>query len=138
MGGELPAEAKQSEPTNYEPTYEPPREIYLTVRQEAPPQPEQEEEQYQEQTPAGGIPVYDSYYPSYYPYSPYSNSHFLRRHCCNNFNHINSNSPFQFSPNGQANWHFDAGYSTKPRVSPPPRPQTPVPGSSSGVRRIRN
>ncbi len=127
IGGELPPEANQPEQTGYTPAYEPPREIYVTVRQEPPPSPP--EEDYQEpEEPAGGIPVYDSYYPAYYP--GYRDRFPRRRHCCN------TNLPFDPTANRllQPNWHFDAGYSTKPRVVPQ-RPQTPVPGSSSGYRR---
>jgi hypothetical protein len=137
MGGDIPPEVYVPERSESNNAYELPKEIHVTIQQEAQPERGSRDDYYQEEQPApNGIPLYDMNYPAYYPgyplYSGYGGSFFPRSHRC-----CRTPFPGSFQRNsGQVDWNFNAGYTPAPRIFPL-RPQTPVPGSSAGFRPSR-
>ncbi|HEY4490419.1 MAG TPA: hypothetical protein VI958_00415, partial [Acidobacteriota bacterium] len=79
MGGELPPESAGSA---IEPAYpeKEPREVYVIVKSEEP-APRDYEVEYAPPYPSNGIPLYDTYYPSYpVPYAPFFPFDSFKRH----------------------------------------------------------
>jgi hypothetical protein len=125
MGKPVPPETKTEE-KEYERPEEPPREIIVTVRQEAPPVPPELEEYPEPEPVTNGIPLDyaygSSYYPSYYPYSPFFQNPV-----------ISPNYPSRpFVPT-----HFRPQFQRRPFVRSVPRVARPARGNSAGTMRLR-
>ncbi len=97
LGPELSPEAKQAPPVEYQ-SPEPPREVYVIVKDENEGERNDYEEDYPEEPPYdNGIPLYDSYYPGYAPYAPYYDSYYFPHQHGHGFGDLN-----------QPNWRFRA------------------------------
>lgn len=127
LGPALPPEAKQ-EVVQYQ-APEPPREVYVILKDESDRRSDDYEDDYSEPPPdQNGIPLYDGYYPGYSPYFvPYYFPHKFRPHSSH---HNNPNQP---------DWRFRATTpKTRTSASRPPmtRPSTSR-SSSAGTRTFR-
>jgi len=140
MGGEVPAEEYVAEPAQKESSLFP-KEIHVTI--ENTPSERPVDDNYEEEPPPPGIPLYNNFnYPSYYPMVPiYGDGSYSRfRNCCRG--QIPGPFPDAFRGNGpglnsgQPNWNYNAGYSTTPRVFHS-QPQPVIPAGSAGYRRSR-